>query len=150
MAVVSGAVEVYLAAGGDFELQANGDLVLAIDSGGSVTATEQRLYRLLTTNPRRFNDAGQPVSIPDDVFNPTYGAGLPALVGQPITAALIAQVKATILNALLNDPSISANPAPTVPVAPYGTSMLIVGPITCMAVSGQIYTIPSFPLSVLS
>jgi hypothetical protein len=147
MGIQTGAIEIALEPGGDFQLQPNGDLVLAIDAPGNPIATQQRLYRLLTTNPRAYNSAGQPISAPDDIFNPSYGAGLPALVGQPITTALLAQIEATILNALLNDPSVASNPAPQVTVSQSGTNEIVVGPIVVTAVSGQVYTIPSFTLS---
>lgn len=134
MSVVTGAVEISLAPGGDFQLQPNGDLVLAIDTNGATPATQQRLYRLLTTNPG------------DDLFNPQYGAGLPALVGQPTTAASIAQLRAKILSALLSDPSVASSPAPSITIQPVGTNALRIS-ITCYGVNGQIYTIPSFVLT---
>jgi hypothetical protein len=133
--MATGAVEAYLDYGTDLALQANGDLLLAVDNANLTTATVQRIMRLLNTNPALYNDAGIYISAPEDVFNPTYGAGLPAEIGQMITPAFTADIQARIVNALNYDPSIAAHPDPVVTVTQPNISTILVS-IQCTAVNG--------------
>lgn len=144
MAQQTGAVEISLEAGGDFELLPNGDLKLAIDTPNTTDATRQRLIRLLLTSPRLFDDAGRPVSTPDDLFNPTYGAGLPAEVGQPPTE-IVPAIQARVIKALRQDPSVDRIQPIEVAVKQVGVTMVQVS-VTCTAISGDLIVIPSLPL----
>lgn len=139
--------EIFLDYGGDFFQQSNGDLVLATNSLGDPIATIQRIYRLLFTNPRAFLD-GAPTSMPDDVFNPDWGAGLPSVVGSMVTTQLLAAIQTRILQALSTDPTIAQTPAPTVAISQVSTTEIEVGPIVCYGISGNVVTVPSRRLSV--
>lgn len=141
-----GSAELWLEPGGDFIQAENGDLLLAQDTAQTADATRQRIQRLLLTNPRLLDDAGRIISTPDDLFSPDWGAGLPALVDQPVTAAFISALQARIVSAVLSDPGIVANPAPSVTVTQQDTATVIVG-ISAQTVSGQTMVIPSLPLS---
>jgi hypothetical protein len=90
--------------GGDLVIADNGDIALAIDSLSNPLATQQRLIRLILTNPG------------DCLQFPWYGSGIRESIGAMITQALLASFKARITQALGTDPGIVANPAPVVPV----------------------------------
>lgn len=64
--------------------------------------SKQRVFRRLLTNPG------------DYLFEPTYGAGLPAMVGTLVTPAA---VKAVVAKQMRLEPSVSQTPAPTIDVA---------------------------------
>lgn len=136
-----GNVEVWLDANGDFVQTENGDLQLAVDTPYEATATMQRIGRLLTTSPRSTDASGAPIA-PGDIFNPTYGAGEPQLVDQPITASFMAALQARILNGLLSDPTIAQVPTPTVVVTQVGTTTVQVS-IIAKTVTGAPVIIPS-------
>ena len=155
----TGNVEVALPWNGDFSLQANNDLVLALDPIGAPLATTQRVTRLLYTNPRIPNAAGTGyLSAGDDMFHPSYGVGLPARVGsmfpggvvanrQQISSALAA-IQAMAARGLSTDPSILQNPPPTASVNPDATNISQVDVnITCSALNGQVIVVPSLPVS---
>lgn len=139
MAQFGTVTEIDLDFGGDFSLQANGDLLLAQNSTSSTIATQQRLQRLLLSCPyiAGLNRA------PTDIFHRTYGAGLPNLVGQPVTAAFTANIQAVITKALLADPTvasiqtISVNP---IPGQQTGTNGIVVN-IKLTASSGKPLTL---------
>jgi len=89
--------DAYLTWGGDLQISATGDLVLAADS----TVWQQRILRRLLTN------------LQDYIWQPDYGAGLGSFVGQPASEQII---EATIRNQLSLEPSVSPMPPPTVAV----------------------------------
>ena len=128
-------IEVYLAPGGDFQQADNGDLVLAVDNGSDVTATVQRLQRLLTTGARLVGPDGTPISTPGDIFHPDYGASEPELVDQSITPAFVGQLQSRILNALLRDPTVAQSPIPTITVASDGNAVVV--QVDATAATGQ-------------
>jgi hypothetical protein len=99
---------------GDFAIDDTGDLVLAVDSATTSDATVQRCTRMLMTSPQLFDPFGNPIGEADDIFHPTYGAGLRAEVGENFDDAVLAAIKARILNALASDPGVAQTPAPTV------------------------------------
>jgi hypothetical protein len=132
--------------GGDLATDETGDLVLAIDTPNNPIATQQRIYRLLMTSPRQSDqDLDEWCSIPDDLFAPTYGAGLRFQVGQMMTAGLIGQLESAIFAALQTDPTIVSLPPPSVTITNAGSNTLQID-ISATAVSGEIITIPSFTL----
>lgn len=139
--------------GGDFVLTAQGDVQLVSDSNASTVATTERLLRLLLTNPRLFGSSGQPIGRPDDRFNPTYGSGVKALVGEPITQQLLFGIRTRILSALSQDPAVAANPAPTVNVTDQGGGfILITGDQSgnmCYTTTGQPITVPPQQIQIL-
>lgn len=143
----NGSVEIALPAGGDFMLQANGDVVLIADTATAAESTTQRLIRLILTNPRILLPGGQPTEA-DDICNPGWGAGARASVGQPNTAELRAIIQAQILAGILTDPAIAAIPAPSVTVtdAPQLGPYMVLVDVHCETVTGEIVTIPSLPL----
>lgn len=147
-----GSTEIWLTPGGDFIQMENGDVLLAQDTPFTSDATIQRIQRLLTTNARLLSENGTPLSTPGDLFNPNYGASLPALVDQPVTAAFLANLQARIISALLTDPTIAAIPAPNVTVSQIdpnsglrSTSSVFVT-IQAQTVTGLTATVPSFPI----
>ena len=90
--------DVYHYWGNDLTAGNTGDLLL-------VQGTElgqQRVLRRLLTNPG------------DYVFEPTYGAGLPAWVGQPFDAA---KIGALIRSQMLLESCVAQLPPPSVTVA---------------------------------
>ena len=151
-----GSTEIWLTPGGDFVQQENGDLLLAQDTAFTSDATIQRIQRLLLTNARLVSENGTPISAPGDLFNPNYGASLPALVDQPVTQAFINQLQARIQSALTTDPTISQNPAPSVSVSQTdpGTGQVsttsVFVTISAQTVAGQTVVVPSFPIPLTS
>jgi len=89
--------DAFLTWGGDLEVSACGDIVVA--TGSSVW--QQRILRRLLTNLR------------DYIWQPDYGAGLGGFVGQPASDQVI---EATIRNQLNLEHSVSQMPPPTVSV----------------------------------
>ena len=132
--------------GGDMAVDATGDLVLAVDTPNNPVATQQRIYRLLMTSPQQFDpDTNAPCSVPDDLFAPSYGAGLRIQVGQMMTAGLIGNLESAIFAGLQTDPTIVSLPPPSVTITNAGSNTLQID-ISATAVSGEIITIPSFTL----
>lgn len=83
--------------GGDYGISNIGDV-------GTVQGTvrgQQRILRRLLTNPG------------DYYFHPTYGAGLPRYIGNPID---IAKLQSLILSQMYLEDAVSRSPAPKVSV----------------------------------
>lgn len=83
--------------GGDLTAAANGDLL----SAQTTMRGQQRVLRRLMTNPG------------DDMFNPTYGAGLARFVG---STAQPAQIGALIRGQMLQEAAVAPSPAPAITV----------------------------------
>ena len=83
--------------GGDLSTGPTGDLATA----AGTTRGQQRVLRRLLTNPG------------DYIFHPTYGAGLPGFVGQPIDPA---KIVAVIRSQLMLEASVARLPAPVISV----------------------------------
>ena len=90
----------------DIAASANGDLLLA----DSVMLSQQNVLRRLLTNPG------------DYIWHPTYGAGLPAMIGQPID---VPTVQSIIIQQMFLEDSVSRSPLPVVTVAPINNGMYI-------------------------
>src|SRR5260370_16121295 len=131
---------------GDFSVDPTGDLVLAVDTPNNPIATQQRLYRLLMTNPRSFSqDANAPCSVPNDLFAPSYGAGLRLQTGQMMTGALVGKIESAIYAALQTDPTIVSSPPPTVTITNPGSTILQLNE-SPTAVNDELITSPSSAL----
>jgi hypothetical protein len=145
-----GNVEVYLTNGGyggDFILADNGDLLLAEDTVLDPEATLQRVMRLILTNAKIIDADGTPISEADDIFNDWYGSSIRALIGQMITPALLAGIKARILQALTTDPGLVQSPAPSISVvAGPNASIIISGSVTL--VTGNTAPLPTIVVPV--
>lgn len=109
----TGSVEIALDWSGDFQYDSTGDLILALDTPDAPTATNQRLVRLILTAPNIVVN-GHPVAYADDIFHPTWGAGLRAYVDDTFNAATLQKLTNHILQALAADPAVAASPRPTV------------------------------------
>ncbi len=140
-----GSVELWLEWGGGLQLAPNGDLLLAIDTANTTDATTQRLVRLLMTNPRVPTTNGY--TTPGDLFNPTYGAGLPAAVGgmyDPASSVgLPDSIQAIVSAALASDPSVQSVQSVTVTNQSAGLFLDVV----VTATNGQTVVLPSLPLA---
>lgn len=107
--MASGQTEIFLSypdnpngLGGDFVIDDTGDLLLAIDAPNYPIATEQRIIRLLLTN------------LNGDIFNPTWGIGLPSQVDTNFGPNSINQLKALINNWLSVDNGVAPSPPPSI------------------------------------
>lgn len=89
---------------GDLLVSATGDL-LAVDT---IDESQQRILRRLLTNPR------------DYLWQPGYGAGLPAQIGQPLDENAI---DALVRSQMLLEQSVSQNPAPQVLINPIANGL---------------------------
>jgi hypothetical protein len=134
--------------GMDFTINPNGDLAILSDTPTSPVATTQRIIRLLQYLPLLFNDAGSPITTPDDLFNPFYGAGVRAVIGQNPTTDVISGVRTRILKGLATDPYIRNTPAPTVTVVSGGGNALLTITVSCTTSTGQPVTIPPQQISL--
>jgi phage baseplate assembly protein W len=132
--------------GKDFLRSPQGGLLLASDTQAEATSTLQRLQRLLFTNPRIRDAYGNCIVRGDSIFYPDYGVGVPALVDATMTTALLAQLQATILSQLSQDPGIVRNPAPVVTIASDGVQNLTIS-ISVTTVSGQVVATPAYSLA---
>lgn len=73
---------------------------------------QQRVLRRLLTNPSRLDAYGN--TIPGDyIWEPNYGGGLPAFLGQPIDTQ---KIQAVVLAQMLLEESVASTPAPVVVV----------------------------------
>ncbi len=142
-----GNVELALEYGGDFTLDEQGNLALVIDTYDDPAATRQRITLLVMTNPTLYDNSGTPIARPDDLFNPSWGAGLRLAVGQDITPTLTSAISARIIAALANDPGIATSPAPIVTVVDEGGGLMLVS-VACDSIVGQSVTVNNIPLRV--
>ena len=128
--------------GADFALTPTGDLQLLTDTVSSPAATQQRCVRLIQYVPLMDNDAGIPITEPDDIFNPKYGSGIRTLIGQNPTSDLLAGIRTRVLAALAIDPYITSFPAPVVTVVAGPNNGIVTVSISCTTTTGQPVTIP--------
>ena len=85
--------------GSDLTVSANGDLLTA----DGLTESRQRVLRRLLTNPQ------------DYLWQPLYGAGLPADIGRPLDAAAVA---ALVTSQMYQEADVSHDPEPQVALTP--------------------------------
>jgi hypothetical protein len=90
----------------DLVPSANGDL-LTVDS---LLESEQRVLRRLMTNPQ------------DYIWQPTYGAGLPAKIGDPFDVATIESI---VQSQMFIEDSVVRDPPPDVEVASFPNGMYV-------------------------
>lgn len=98
--------------GGDLQISAQGDLLLANQSQTGV----QRLYRRLLTSPLLADAAGNPQASPDYIFHPNYGAGIGRRIGAPTD---IPGATATIRAQTRLEAAVSQTPPPKVTLATF-------------------------------
>jgi len=92
----------------------DGDLSVSVAGGLSLvqgtSATQQRILRRLLTNPGAY------------LWQPDYGAGLPAFVGQTLD---IAAVTGAIQSQLLLESAVAADPMPVISVTPIDNGLYV-------------------------
>lgn len=84
--------------GNDLVVSASGDILVTSDSQ---TETTQRVLRRLFTNPGQY------------IWNLSYGAGLPARVGTPSSAAAISAI---VTQQMTLEAGVAQSPPPTISV----------------------------------
>lgn len=143
---MSAAVEVALIWGGDLTIQANGDLLLSFDTPGNPEATFERVLRIVMTNPTQYDASGNPISPPDYLSHPNFGAGVRGSIGEPFVPALTDGIVTRVRSALAADPYIASDPAPKVNFTQldYQTWQLIV---ECYAITGAPFVLPAFAIT---
>jgi hypothetical protein len=146
---VASSTEVALTFGGDWQTDPRGDLVLVQDTATAFPATIQRVIQIIFTNPRRFDQSGNPVGRADDLFNPSYGAGTDQDVGQLATAGLLADLVSRIQAGLALDAGIASSPVPIVTATnpSYGTVLV---KVEVWTVTGQYVPVPTQTLQIFS
>src|ERR1700733_13276734 len=92
--------------GNDLVVSANGDLLTA----SSVTLSEQMVLRRLLTNPG------------DYIWQPTYGAGLPAKIGDPFSVETIESI---VQSQMYLEDSVVRTPPPDVEVSSFPNGMYV-------------------------
>lgn len=140
-----GNVEVALVYGQDLQIDATGDIVLNFDAPNAPNATQQRIYRLILQAAILYDTNQDPLTYPDDVFNPLRGAGLGVHVGEPVDYTLASTMKSRIMSALSSDPDIVQTPAPIVNVTDLGGGQTQID-VSVNTIYGQTVTIPSLVL----
>lgn len=93
--------------GSDIQRSPTGDLARV--SGAE--RSKERVFRRLMTNPATSRPNG--ATSGDYIFHPTYGAGIPAMIGQVLD---IAKLTARIRGQMLLEASVARAPAPNVTV----------------------------------
>jgi hypothetical protein len=88
--------QLYLQDGGDFVLNSNGGLQLA----GSWDVIIQNLCRYIFTNPASTDRFGNPIPA-DWIFNPTFGLGANAMLGQNFNQTFINNLQQKIYQGVL-------------------------------------------------
>lgn len=91
--------DAYLNWGNDLTLSSGGDLLL---TDGPTVLSEQRIIRRLMTSP------------PDYIWSPSYGAGIPAFVGQTLSSDAYENIQAAILSNMFLENSVSQTPPPII------------------------------------
>lgn len=141
-----GSVEVALPWGGDFSLDATGDLLLVQDGDGKYPALQQRIIQMLLTSPQLTDAAGNGIAgSADDMFNPDTGAGLRRAIGNVENNALLSQIESRMLEGLAQEPDIAPYPAPQIEFIVYPNG--IVCTITANTIDGQVLPLPPIPLT---
>src|SRR5690349_21421535 len=92
--------------GEDLVVSANGDLLLS----DSVELSNQRILRRLLTNPG------------DYLWHPTYGAGLPQMIGMPID---VETAKAIIIAQIFLEDTVLRSPPPIITVQAIPNGMFV-------------------------
>jgi hypothetical protein len=100
--------------GADISITPTGDFLVLVDTQDDPAASKQRLARIILTNPIGFDQFGNGVSRPDDLFNPWLGAGARYAIGKPLTPALITWLQNHIIAAIAADPNFTTSPPPIV------------------------------------
>jgi hypothetical protein len=98
--------DVWHSYGGDLVTSANGDLLTA----DSVLLSEQMVLRRLFTNPG------------DYIWQPTYGAGLPAKIGDPFDVATIESI---VQSQMYLEASVVRVPPPEIDVESFPNGMYV-------------------------
>lgn len=93
--------------GSDLSASPSGDLLLA----DQPTTGTQRVYRRLLTNPHLRTVTGQPVASADYTWHPTYGAGVPRLIGRP---GNVPATRALIRSQMLLESAVATQPTPNI------------------------------------
>ncbi len=96
--------------GGDLSATPAGDVLTAQGTARG----QQRVLRRLLTNPRQVLADGT-ILPPDYPWQPTYGAGLPRMIG---TNASVSEITAAIRGQLYLEASVSRIPEPIITVKP--------------------------------
>jgi phage baseplate assembly protein W len=92
--------------GSDLVVSANGDLL----TSDSVQLSQEMVLRRLLTNPG------------DYIWHPDYGAGLPAMIGQPIDVATVTRI---IQSQMFLEASVVRSPAPVITVSSIPNGMFV-------------------------
>lgn len=138
--------EVALSYGGDFVLDATGDLLLVDDADGEWAALQQRVIQMLLTSPQLADGSGNVIpGSADDVFNPTAGAGLRRSIGNLENNALLAEIEARVMDNLALDPDVAPYPAPQLEFVVYPNG--VVANLSLTAIDGQNVVFPPIPLT---
>lgn len=150
------AVEVYIgfsetgwppAWGGDYQLDASGDLITLEDTADYPWATVQRVMFLVMSNPALQNVLQTATSPPDDIFYPNYGSGVRAAVGRTNAQSNLDAIQNAILGALTTDQFVAQAPRPIVTLTPQGDGSTVICSIAFWTMTGQNATTPDFPLA---
>jgi hypothetical protein len=123
--------------GGDLVVADNGDIALAIDSLTNPIATQQRILRLILTNPG------------DCLQFPWYGSGIRESIGAMISTKLLSDFNARITQALATDTGIEKNPAPIVSVTTDNVALVFID-VSVALKSGQQLPIPTIVFNLSS
>lgn len=110
--------------GADLATSPSGDIGLV----NGATLGVQRILRRLFTNAG--NGA---LTIPDYIWHPTYGAGLPSRVGSTIDPALLASI---IRSQIFMESAVAQTPAPVITVTPIANGVTV-SIAYCDGVTGQ-------------
>lgn len=102
--------------GEDLSVSATGDLLVA----SQTVAGEQRVLRRLLTNPELVDDSGNTQASGDYIFHPTYGAGLPRVVGSPVN---VVELQAAIASQLSQEQAVATAPKPAVSLTTFQNGM---------------------------
>ena len=132
---------------GDLVLTGTGDFLVLVDTHDNPSASQQRLARIILTNPIAFDPYGNATSRPDDIFNPWLGSGVRYALGKPLTPALVAWLQNHIKAAIAADPNFTTSPEPIVQPFVDGTGdgqILIY--VQATTIQGFIAVLPSLAL----
>jgi|SRR5271165_5269153 len=101
--------DLYCEFGDDFRLDAGGDLISSV----GWDLTRQAVEYFILTNPQLTGQNNTPIAA-DDIFDPSYGLGARADIGQTYDAGTISDIEQKLYEGIMNSPNVDPEVPPVI------------------------------------
>ena len=101
--------DLYCEFGDDFQLDAGGDLISSV----GWDLTRQAVEYFILTNPQLTGQNNTPIAA-DDIFDPAYGLGARADIGQTYDAGTISDIEQKLYEGIMNSPNVDPEVPPVI------------------------------------